>query len=110
MCGDKAWSGEDVWKDHSSHNKPGGFPFPGVYLQPNFLNEEEEAEMTKGCDAMEWDLSQSGRRKQVKNDYLTTYYKFNFLYLLSQLFIVFLISELRAKDKLQKKENIWQVL
>lgn len=82
LCGDRAWPGSDVWRDHSNHhhgnrekeNTDGrmissvyvdGYPFPGVYVQLDFLSEDEEREMVAGCDELEWTLSQSGRRKQV---------------------------------------------
>jgi len=31
---------------------------------PNFITEDEENDIVKGCDSIPWDLSQSGRRKQ----------------------------------------------
>ncbi|CAL8124818.1 unnamed protein product [Orchesella dallaii] len=66
LCGDLAWKGQDVWKDHPHLSASAGesFPFLGVYLEPNFMTEEEERRLVAGCDSMEWDLSQSGRRKQ----------------------------------------------
>lgn len=38
--------------------------YPGVYIDVNFLNEEEERRLIDGIDNMPWSLSQSGRRKQ----------------------------------------------
>ncbi|XP_062887454.1 alpha-ketoglutarate-dependent dioxygenase alkB homolog 4 isoform X1 [Mobula hypostoma] len=40
------------------------FPFPGVFLAENFVNEEEETELVNLMDNNEWKPSQSGRRKQ----------------------------------------------
>ncbi|XP_074528616.1 alpha-ketoglutarate-dependent dioxygenase alkB homolog 4 [Halichoeres trimaculatus] len=40
------------------------FPFPGVFLQENFISEEEEKELISGIDENVWNESQSGRRKQ----------------------------------------------
>lgn len=34
-------------------------------FQLDFLSENEEADLMKGIDEMPWELSQSGRRKQV---------------------------------------------
>jgi len=75
LCGDKAWPGQDVWKRHPNHHPPNietdkqsvyeqGYEYLGVLLVPDFLTEKEETELVSGCDSMEWDLSQSGRRKQ----------------------------------------------
>lgn len=41
------------------------FPFPGVFLWENFISEEEEKELISSMDQDVWNLSQSGRRKQV---------------------------------------------
>lgn len=41
------------------------FPFPGIFLWENFLSEEEEKELVSSMDHDVWNLSQSGRRKQV---------------------------------------------
>ncbi|XP_078081245.1 alpha-ketoglutarate-dependent dioxygenase alkB homolog 4 isoform X1 [Mustelus asterias] len=40
------------------------FPFPGVFLSDNFVNEEEETELVNLMDSDEWKPSQSGRKKQ----------------------------------------------
>lgn len=40
------------------------FPFPGVFLQENFISAEEEKELIRGIDENAWNESQSGRRKQ----------------------------------------------
>lgn len=61
----KAWPGWDAdsYKQHPNHE---GDPidYPGIYIQPDFLSEEEEQELMKNIDEMPWDISQSGRRKQ----------------------------------------------
>ncbi|CAJ1063341.1 alpha-ketoglutarate-dependent dioxygenase alkB homolog 4 [Xyrichtys novacula] len=40
------------------------FRFPGVFLQENFITEEEEKELITAMDQDVWNESQSGRRKQ----------------------------------------------
>ncbi|KAK7794444.1 hypothetical protein R5R35_003812 [Gryllus longicercus] len=64
LC-NKAWPGWDLdlYKQHPNHE---GTPinFPGVYIELDFLTIEEEKKLMEGIDEMEWDLSQSGRRKQ----------------------------------------------
>uniref|UniRef100_A0A8D0L7U4 AlkB homolog 4, lysine demethylase n=1 Tax=Sphenodon punctatus TaxID=8508 RepID=A0A8D0L7U4_SPHPU len=40
------------------------FPFPGVFLLEDFINEDEESKMVQLMDRDDWKLSQSGRRKQ----------------------------------------------
>ncbi|XP_037736746.1 alpha-ketoglutarate-dependent dioxygenase alkB homolog 4 [Chelonia mydas] len=40
------------------------FPFPGVFLLEEFINQDEESEMVQLMDQDDWKLSQSGRRKQ----------------------------------------------
>lgn len=61
----KAWEGWAVsqYKEHPNHR---GSPveYSGVYIDLNFLSEEEEECLMNGIDGMTWSLSQSGRRKQ----------------------------------------------
>jgi alkylated DNA repair protein alkB family protein 4 len=61
----KAWSGWDAYtyKDHPNHNGT-SFDFSGIYIQLDFLSVAEEENLIKGIDEMNWDQSQSGRRKQ----------------------------------------------
>ncbi|KAI4790677.1 hypothetical protein KUCAC02_034476 [Chaenocephalus aceratus] len=40
------------------------FPFPGVFLQQDFISEEEEEALIRTMDRDVWNESQSGRRKQ----------------------------------------------
>ncbi|KAK1882237.1 Alpha-ketoglutarate-dependent dioxygenase alkB like 4 [Dissostichus eleginoides] len=40
------------------------FSFPGVFLQEDFISEEEEEELIRTIDGDVWNDSQSGRRKQ----------------------------------------------
>lgn len=56
---------ETVLADHPAHNSQEGIEFPGVYVGTDFLSEEEEIILMQGIDGMPWDISQSGRRKQV---------------------------------------------
>ncbi|XP_044732932.1 alpha-ketoglutarate-dependent dioxygenase alkB homolog 4 [Chrysoperla carnea] len=59
------WPGWDM-NLYQSHPQHFGIPkrFPGVFIDMNFLNENEENFLMNGIDNMPWDLSQSGRRKQ----------------------------------------------
>lgn len=61
----KAWPGWDVdsYKVHPNHSGT-AIDYPGVYIQLDFISENEEAELMKNIDEMPWDTSQSGRRKQ----------------------------------------------
>ncbi|CAG0918116.1 unnamed protein product [Notodromas monacha] len=60
-----AWPGwnYDVFERHPNHEGT-SLKLDGVYIQLDFLTEEEEKLLVEGCDAMPWDQSQSGRRKQ----------------------------------------------
>lgn len=61
----KAWEGWDLdlYKEHPKHTgKP--IDYPGVYIQLDFINENEEKTLMDKIDEMPWDSSQSGRRKQ----------------------------------------------
>lgn len=58
-----------VIDQHPEHNHEEGIEFPGVHVQPDFITEEEEKNLMEGIDGMPWDISQSGRRKQVENSY-----------------------------------------
>lgn len=44
------------------------FPFHGVFLWDNFISEEEEEHLISSIDQNLWNESQSGRRKQVKEE------------------------------------------
>lgn len=61
----KAWQGWNAsdYTKHPNHNG-NSIEYSGVYIDLNFLNEEEEKRLIEGIDGMPWDLSQSGRRKQ----------------------------------------------
>lgn len=64
----KIYKGDDVkivLDQHPLHANEIGLEFPGVYIQSDFLSENEEAALMRGIDEMPWDISQSGRRKQV---------------------------------------------
>lgn len=54
-----------VIDSHPDHNQNEGIPFPGVYVGPEFMSQVEEHELMEGIDNLRWDISQSGRRKQV---------------------------------------------
>lgn len=61
----KAWPGWCLsdYKHHPNH--PGSpLEYPGVYVELDFLNDDEEARLMRGIDGTPWSLSQSGRRKQ----------------------------------------------
>lgn len=60
----KAWPGWNV--EDNEHSRHHGQPidYPGIFIEMNFLSEEEEKDLMTGIDIIPWDLSQSGRRKQ----------------------------------------------
>ncbi|XP_034949003.1 alpha-ketoglutarate-dependent dioxygenase alkB homolog 4 [Chelonus insularis] len=62
---DLAWPGWNLesYKQHPNHE---GDPisYPGVYIQLNFLTENEAKNLMDNLDELSWDSSQSGRRKQ----------------------------------------------
>lgn len=64
LC-NKAWKGWDIdsYKKHPDHEGE-SINFPGVYIQFDFLTENEEKLLIQNLDEMPWDISQSGRRKQ----------------------------------------------
>lgn len=61
----KAWPGWDMnlYRLHPNHS---GEPidYPGIFIEMDWLSEEEEKQLIVGMDEMPWDVSQSGRRKQ----------------------------------------------
>lgn len=61
----KAWKGwdMDLYKEHP-HHEGDSIDYPGVYIQLDFINEEEEKQLMENIDDVPWDISQSGRRKQ----------------------------------------------
>eukprot|EP00096_Caligus_rogercresseyi_P011758 TRINITY_DN4736_c0_g1_i1.p1 TRINITY_DN4736_c0_g1~~TRINITY_DN4736_c0_g1_i1.p1 ORF type:complete len:319 (+),score=48.45 TRINITY_DN4736_c0_g1_i1:467-1423(+) len=48
----------------SAHPPPIKGPFPGIQIIPDFISSSEKESLIKGLDALPWDLSVSGRRKQ----------------------------------------------
>lgn len=64
LC-NKAWSG---WNSYSHYEHPGhsgqSLSYDGVYIDTNFLSNNEESMLVKYIDKLPWNLSQSGRRKQ----------------------------------------------
>ncbi|XP_023015241.1 alpha-ketoglutarate-dependent dioxygenase alkB homolog 4 [Leptinotarsa decemlineata] len=60
----RAYPGWNV-KDNEHPNHTGTpIEFPGIYIDLNFLSEQEEKKLIDDIDMIPWDLSQSGRRKQ----------------------------------------------
>lgn len=61
----KAWKGWDIdlYKQHPNHEGD-SIEYPGVYIELDFLSENEEKMFMKNIDEIPWDTSQSGRRKQ----------------------------------------------
>ncbi|CAH0547754.1 unnamed protein product [Brassicogethes aeneus] len=61
----KAYPGWNI-EDYNSHPNHSGdaIEYPGIYIDLNFLSDDEEKVLINGVDSMPWDLSQSGRRKQ----------------------------------------------
>ncbi|SPP85657.1 alpha-ketoglutarate-dependent dioxygenase alkB homolog 4 [Drosophila guanche] len=58
------WDTTAVQVDHQQHDKVKGLPLPGVLVQEQFLSKDEGAKLIADLDALRWDISQSGRRKQ----------------------------------------------
>lgn len=56
------WDTENILNEHQNHKN--GIDFPGILVQLDFINSDEELKLMKGIDEMKWDTSQSGRRKQ----------------------------------------------
>lgn len=61
----KTWPGWELstYRQHPNHD---GDPleYSGVFIDLEFLTVQEEQLLMAGIDSMQWDLSQSGRRKQ----------------------------------------------
>lgn len=60
----RGWSAEKIKLDHPKHNGDIGIALPGIYVLSDFLTIDEEKNIMTGIDALPWDSSQSGRRKQ----------------------------------------------
>lgn len=64
LC-NKAWTGWNISViNNHPHHGGNSMDFLGVYIDFNFLNEDEERYLMKNIDEIPWDASQSGRRKQ----------------------------------------------
>lgn len=64
----KIYAGHDVYAtidQHPDHANQTGIEFTGVFVLPDFISESEETDLMTGIDSQPWDISQSGRRKQV---------------------------------------------
>lgn len=64
------WSGWDAYeyKNHPNHTGT-SYSFDGIFIEHEFITEEEETMLINNLDGMPWDVSQSGRRKQVSNNF-----------------------------------------
>uniref|UniRef100_A0AAG5DCR2 Isopenicillin N synthase-like Fe(2+) 2OG dioxygenase domain-containing protein n=1 Tax=Anopheles atroparvus TaxID=41427 RepID=A0AAG5DCR2_ANOAO len=61
------WDVEKILSEHEAvpaHGGASGEDYPGVYIDLDFLSNEEERQLLHGLDELPWDVSQSGRRKQ----------------------------------------------
>lgn len=66
----KIYAGDNVAstiESHPEHDNQTGIDFPGVFVSPDFISPNEENMLMTGIDSLPWDISQSGRRKQVSN-------------------------------------------
>lgn len=54
-----------IIESHPEHDKQSGLDFPGVFVLPEFISPNEKNALMIGIDSLPWDISQSGRRKQV---------------------------------------------
>ncbi|XP_065207469.1 alpha-ketoglutarate-dependent dioxygenase alkB homolog 4 [Planococcus citri] len=63
---DKVFAGQnaDEYLHHPNHRENGYQKVSGVYVFPEFITDDEEKQLIDDLDAMPWDISQSGRRKQ----------------------------------------------
>lgn len=69
---DKIYPGHDVTatiESHPHHDKQTGVDFLGIYVLPDFIGPSEEIDLMTGIDSLPWDISQSGRRKQVNSNF-----------------------------------------
>ncbi|ALC39117.1 CG4036 [Drosophila busckii] len=64
VCFYAGWDVQAVQNSHGQHNKAEGLTLPGIYVVEQFLSKEEGARLIGDLDALPWDISQSGRRKQ----------------------------------------------
>ena len=53
-----------VCNETSMHNNLVTKPFPGIFIIKDFITVSEERELVNDLDLLNWDMSQSGRRKQ----------------------------------------------
>ncbi|XP_014086244.1 alpha-ketoglutarate-dependent dioxygenase alkB homolog 4 [Bactrocera oleae] len=60
----EGWNPWEVRDQHPEHNNHEGLPFPGMFVQEQFLCTNESEELMENLDVLPWAISQSGRRKQ----------------------------------------------
>lgn len=60
------WCGWNAYeyKNHPNHTGK-SYKLDGIFIEQEFITEEEEMTLIKDLDTIPWDISQSGRRKQV---------------------------------------------
>lgn len=56
---------ENEYMNHPDHYSSEFFRLPGISVMLDFLNDDEETDLLQAIDTIPWDVSQSGRRKQV---------------------------------------------
>jgi len=53
-----------VYQNHPNHTGT-SYSLDGIFIKNEFITREEETTLMNNLDAAPWDISQSGRRKQV---------------------------------------------
>ena len=69
MYCNKVFPGWDEYEylKHPYHNDSGfDDKVSGIFIQLDFISDDEETSLMAALDSMRWDISQSGRRKQVR--------------------------------------------
>lgn len=69
MYCDKVYPGWDEYEylKHPFHDVVGfNNKVSGIFIQLDFITDDEETSLITALDSMPWDTSQSGRRKQVR--------------------------------------------
>lgn len=61
------WSGWDAneYQNHPNHTGL-SYSLDGIFIENEFITKEEETMLINNLDTIPWDVSQSGRRKQVR--------------------------------------------
>lgn len=104
-------SNENEYLNHPNHTETKFYKTSGIHVLLDFISDDEESYLIKYLDSLPWNMSQSGRRKQVFNKMLCCFIYYNLLlykysiFFLSLKIYIFLIFRILDRTVILKNVN-----